>query len=428
MAVTLIHLPPPAAAQDGACDIEEIQRMFGMTPRPLSKLRKSLHTCEATGATDYRVSLFLGVLAREDGEQDTAIAHLRRAMQMAPGETNPALELGVTLEAAHPDEARDVYTNLLTRDPALRPARLGLARVARRQNHLHEAETLYRQLLEQNRADIDARNGLSWLALARHRPRRARQGFEEVLRTEPGNAEARASLAMIGDVHHYTLEMGGIIASTPETTSHGMQLHGTAALGAFDTLELGWSHASADIATVSANGLTILPRDDVTLGYHRLVPLGYAISVVYDYRGHGALPTEHWIDGSVTIYLTDRVRWSGGYRKSFGDALYDGRLLRTGLGVDVAPRWQVTATLYNSQQAAFEDYRSLWSGALDITYAGPHELVLSAGVGVTPAIDNRDLHLSALVPISGHVALRLAASHNSYSSAQSLSAGLRMAW
>ena len=67
------------------------------------------------------------------------------------------------------------------------------------------------------------------------------------------------------------------------------------------------------------------------------MPLSYAFSLVYDYRGHTSLPTEHWIDGSVAFYLTDWLRWFGGYRQAFGAFQYNGRLIRTGLSATFAP-------------------------------------------------------------------------------------------
>ena len=112
--------------------------------------------------------------------------------------------------------------------------------------------------------------------------------------------------------------------------------------------------------------------------YHRLVPRSYSISLVYDYRDHGALPTEHWVDGSISLHVPDGLQWFGGYRQSFGDVRYNGRLFRTGLSAAVAPRWQVGATVYLSQQAAFRDYRSLWSGVMDVTYSGPRNMLYVA--------------------------------------------------
>ena len=85
----------------------------------------------------------------------------------------------------------------------------------------------------------------------------------------------------------------------------GLRARGTAGITAFDTLELGWRHFTDELPTVSAIGLATLPSRRHHLGYHRLVPLSYAFSLVYDYRDYTSLPTEHWLDGSITIYLTD---------------------------------------------------------------------------------------------------------------------------
>ena len=87
---------------------------------------------------------------------------------------------------------------------------------------------------------------------------------------------------------------------------------------------------------MSAIGVAALPSDDVTVGYHRLVPLCYAVSMVYDFRSHAELPDEHWVDGAVTFYLTDWLRWFGGYRQAFGASQCNGRLMRTGS----APPWR----------------------------------------------------------------------------------------
>ena len=190
-------------------------------------------------------------------------------------------------------------------------------------------------------------------------------------------------------------------------TSLGVQVRGTAGVTAFDTLELGWSHFSDELSTVSEIGLSTLPSQDITVGYHRLVPLSYAFSLVYDYRDYSALPTEHWLDGSITIYITDNLQWFGAYRRSFGADQYDGHLIRTGLTATVAPSWLVTATVYNSQQAVFEDYRDLWSGVVDVTYLGPHNMLGVVGVGFSPLIDNLDLHARAILPVTDTVALQL---------------------
>src|SRR5215510_8310153 len=106
------------AAAQPACDVEQAQRLFGQQPRPTAEVERLLAACQAAGSTDYRVYMFLGVMARDAGDRQQAIRYLQKAHEMAPQESNPALELGFTLEAEHPREARKVYEQILGRDPA----------------------------------------------------------------------------------------------------------------------------------------------------------------------------------------------------------------------------------------------------------------------------------------------------------------------
>jgi hypothetical protein len=201
-----------------------------------------------------------------------------------------------------------------------------------------------------------------------------------------------------------------------------------AGVTAFDTLELGWQHFTNELQTVSAAGLATLPSDDITVGYHRLMPLNYAFSLVYDYRDHASLPTEHWIDGGIDLYVTDWLRWFGGYRQAFGGFQYNGRLIRTGLSATVAPSWEVTGTVYDSAQASFGNYKNLWSGVIDVTYYGPHNLLVTAGGGYSPLIDNLDLHARAILPVTERFAVELIAAHNSVNADTRATAGLLFTW
>ena len=416
-----------ANAQPG-CDIEQAQRLFGQQPRPTAEVERLLAACQTAGSTDYRVYMFLGVMARDAGDREQAINHLQKAHEMAPQEPNPALELGFTLEAQHPREARKVYEQILARDPASRPALLGLARVARSQNRLDEARVLYERLLAVNARDPEALNGMAWLALANRNREQARAGFDYVLTLDPGNEEAKIGLSKAPDVYRYLFDANGALVSTTQGTSWGFGARGMAGITAFDTLELGWQHFTNELQTVSAIGLATLPSDDITVGYHRLMPLSYAFSLVYDYRGHAALPTEHWIDGSVAFYLTDWLRWFGGYRQAFGAPQYNGRLIRSGLSATVAPSWDVTATVYNSAQAVFNNYQDLWTWVFEVTHYGPRNMLLVAGVGYSPLIDNVDLHARAILPVTDRIALQLIAAHNSINADMRVTAGLRFTW
>jgi tetratricopeptide (TPR) repeat protein len=427
VAVAACLISPPAIAQP-ACDIDQAQRLFGQQPRPTAEVERLLVDCQKAGSIDYRVYMFLGVMARDAGESERAIEFLKKAHDMAPQEPNPALELAFTLEAAHPGDAGRIYEEILKRDPNSRPAMLGQARVARSQNRLDDARALYQRLLEVNPKDPEALNGMAWLALASRNREQGRAGFDYVLTLEPDNEEAKIGLSKAPDVYRYLFDANGALVSTSQGTSWGFGARGMAGITPFDTVELGWQHFTNELQTVSAIGLATLPSDDITVGYHRLMPLSYALSVVYDYRGHAALPTEHWIDGSMAFYLTDWLRWFGGYRQAFGAPQYNGRLIRSGLSVTVAPSWDVTGTVYNSAQAVFNNYQDLWTWVFDVTHYGPRNMLLVAGVGYSPLIDNVDLHARAILPVTDRIAVQLIAAHNSINADMRVTAGFRLTW
>jgi tetratricopeptide (TPR) repeat protein len=427
LGIFLAAVPSGASGQQN-CQIDEAQRLFGQQPRPTATVKSLLEACVAAGSKDYRTYMLLGVMARDAGDRERAIADLRKAHEIAPEAPNPALELGFTLEAKHPREARKVYEQILAHDPASRPATLGLARVARSQNRLDEARGLYERLLAVNPKDPDALNGMAWLALAERNREQGRAGFEHVLAIAPDNEEAKIGLSKAPDVYRYLLDTSATMVSTAQGTSWGFGARGMAGITPYDTLELGEYHFTNELQTVTAIGVATLPSDDITLGYHRLVPLSYAVNLVYDYRGHANLPTEHWIEGSVDVYLTDWLRWFGGYRQAFGAFQYDGHLFRTGVSASLTPSWEVTGTVYDSQQAIFNNYQNLWTGVLDVSYYGSHNLLLTGGVGYSPLIDNLDLHGRAILPVTDHIALQLIAGHNSVNADTRVTAGLRFTW
>ena len=210
----LVGAVPSGASSGQKCEIDEVQRLFGQQPRPTATVKSLLAACVAAGSTDYRIYMLMGVMAREAGDREHAIAYLRKAHEIAPLEPNPALELGFTLEAQHPREARKVYEQILARDPASRAATLGLARVARSQNRLDEARGLYERLLAVNPEDPEALNGMAWLALAERNREQARAGFEHVLTIAPGNEEAKLGLSKT---------LGVLVAAVPSGAGSGQK-------------------------------------------------------------------------------------------------------------------------------------------------------------------------------------------------------------
>lgn len=410
------------------CEIDEAQKLFGQQPRPDATIEPLLKACVAAGATDYRVYMFLGVMARDAGDRERAIGYLRKAHELDPAAPNPALELGFTLEAAHGDEAAKVYDEILVRDPNNRPALLGLARVDRGQNRLEKARAIYERLVAANPNDPDALNGLAWLQLADRNRVEGTKGFEHVLVLDPNNAEAKIGLAKAKDVYRYTFDTNGLLVTTATGTSWGFGATALLGLTAFDTLELGETHFGNEIQTLTAVGVATLPSDDIRIGWNRLVPLTYASSLTYDYRGHKSLPTEHWLDAGLTLYLTDYLRWVGGYRQMFGAYQWDGRLFRTGLSASLSPSWDVSWTVYNAAQAIFNNYQYIWSWVADVTYYGPGNTLVVAGFGYSTTINNVDLHARTILPLTDRIALQVAAGYNSLNYDTRVTAGFRFTW
>lgn len=420
--------PVSVAHGQQGCQIDEAQRLFGEQPRPDATIEPLLQACVTAGATDYRVYMFLGVMARDAGDRERAIGYLRKAHELDPAAPNPALELGFTLEEKHADEAAEVYGDILKRDPNNRPALLGMGRIERGRNELGKARAIYDRLLVANPNDPDALNGLAWLQLSDRNRVEGGKGFEHVLALDPNNAEAKIGLAKSKDVYRYSLDVNGNLVTTATGTSWGFGATALMGFTAFDTLELAETHFGNEIQTLTAIGLATLPSDDIRIGWHRLVPLSYAASVVYDYRGHKSLPTEHWLDASATLYLTDYLRWTGGYRQMFGALQWDGRLFRTGLSASLSPSWEVSAMAYNAAQAIFNNYQYIWSWVADVTYYGPHNTLVVAGVGYSPTINNVDLHARTILPLTERIALQVAAGYNSLNYDTRVTAGFRFTW
>lgn len=420
--------PAPVAYSQQSCEINEVQRVFGHQPRPNATIEPMLQACMATGSTDYRVYMFQGVMARDAGDRERAIGYLKKAHELDPAAANPALELGFTLEEKHASEAAKVYDEILTRDPDNRSALLGRARVYRSQNRLGDAHGIYARLVSINAKDEEALNGLAWLSLANRDRVQGRKGFEYVLALEPNNEEAKRGLSKSDSVYRYVFDADSSFVTTANGTSWGFG--GKALLGftAFDTIELGEFHYTNELQTVSATGVATLPSDDIRIGLHRLVPLFYSASLVYDYRGHTSLPTEHWIDASGALYITDYLRVFAGYRQAFGAFQWDGRLLRAGVSVSLSPSFEATVTMYDSAQALFNNYQDIWSWVLDVTYYGPRNTLVAAGVGYSPTINNVDLHARAILPITDRFALQFTTGYNSINLDLRATVGLRFTW
>ena len=64
----------------------------------------------------------------------------------------------------------------------------------------------------------------------------------------------------------------------------------------------------------------------------------------------------------------------------------------------------------------------------DVTYYGPRNTLVVAGVGYSPTINNVDLHARTILPITDRIALQLVGGYNSINLDTRVTAGLRFTW
>lgn len=428
LAACLMSLTVGTAGAQQVCEIDEAQRLFGEQPKPLVRINELLSACVRADSKDYRVYMFLGVMARAAGDHKDAIAQLRKAHELAPTELNPALELGFTLELKHGSEAAKIYREVLARDPEERHALLGLARVDRSQQRLEDARFIYDRMLQKNPKDPDALNGLAWLQLSNRNREKARSEFNEVLAVDPNNDEAKFALTKVNDVYKYVFDTSGTFVSTSSGNSWGFGASALIGLDAFNTIEIGEYHFTNELVTVSSAGLSVLPSNDVRLGFYHTVPTYYNFSLTYDYRSHETLPAEHWIEGAAGFYVTDRIKWFASYRQAFGAPQWNGRLIRTGLGLILSDSWEVGPSVFSSAQNIFDNYQNVFSWVFDVTYRGPENMLVVFGVGYSPVFNNVDLHARAILPVTERFGVTASIAYNSVNADTRATAGIRINW
>jgi tetratricopeptide (TPR) repeat protein len=425
----------PIAQADITCSTDQVQQLFAQRPRADGPVTDLLAACVQANALDRQVLTMLGVIAREQGRLDQAANFFGKAHELAPHDTAAMLELAVTQEWRHdPQSARSLYQDVLSANPASRPALLGLARVARAQYRLVEARTIYARLLESDSQDIEARNGMAWVALADKRLDEARDGFQGVLASDPQNAEARDGLSGIAHSWPYQLDVNGGLTHTPagKAWSGSASLH--VDLDATSTLEVGAYHYSNELPTVQLTEQTPLPSNDIRLGYYVRVPDSYNWSLIYDYRGHDNLPTEHWLEARVGDYFADRLQWFASVRQSFGAPEWDNRLVQAGLVVPLAGTWEIVPTAYFQQAkiqltpTLFAGERNLFAYGLDLNRQGPGNSFFNVGAGYSPDISNVDLHTRWVLPTGPQASLLVSIEHVSVNREYQASIGWRFYW
>jgi tetratricopeptide (TPR) repeat protein len=106
-------------------------------------------------------------------------------------------EMGMHLEVAAPDEARDAYRRVLELDPLHADAHVNLGRLLHEQGQLHEAEEHYRGALAADPDSITAAFNLGVVLEDLGRSDEAVFVYERLIKKDAGNADAHFNLARL---------------------------------------------------------------------------------------------------------------------------------------------------------------------------------------------------------------------------------------
>ena len=407
------------AVSTTSCHIDEVQQLFAQRTTNALRIEALLSDCVSANSTDYRVPLLRGVLARDRGDLRAAAALLLASHDLAPTEATPMLELAITDEWLGALAAADqLYAQVLTLDPASRPAILGRARVARARYRLTDAAAYYQRLLNVNANDVDALAGMAWVMLAENRFDESRALFGRVLVLAPGNTDATTGLADVAQGWRDRYDLGSGYTNAPS----GIAWSGIAAASfktsAFDTLELGAVHNSNEISTPDFLYQRTLATDDFHVGYIHQVPAQYSWSVGYDERLYHSLSDQHWLQVGGSAYVTPRVQTFATYRQSFGAPEWNDYLATAGVIVPISRTWDVQTTGYigtyrpEISPGTFAPLRSADAVGLDLQNQVPGRAFFTAGVSYSDSgVVNFDLHARAIIPISPGAAIAASWEH-----------------
>lgn len=178
------------------CEANEALRLRELPNPPLNRIKKIVLHCEQYSPDDVPFLLLKGLLARDAQDFPTALRNLEKARSLASADNlSPALELAITYEwLKQTNNAYAIYTELLRTNHKLRPALLGIARIALIRNQSNKAQRIYKHFLQQNPNDLDAINGMGRVYLVTKNYTAAKQAFQRVLAAQATNADAQSGL------------------------------------------------------------------------------------------------------------------------------------------------------------------------------------------------------------------------------------------
>ncbi len=273
---------------------------------------------------------------------------------------------------------------------------------------------------------------MAWIALANQRVAQARSGFEGVLAIAPGNAEAKDGLRGVDDTWPYELDVAGGYVNTPSghAWSAGVLFRGN--LDAIRTVEAGALHYTNELPSANLTEQRPLPSNDLRLAYYVQVPGSYNWGVVYDYRTHSNLATEHWLEARVGNWMNERLQVFASVRASFGAPVWESQLYQTGIVVPVSNGWEISPTLYYQRTtyppAPGVSNDGVFAYDVDINRQGPGKSFFNIGAGYSPDISNVDVHARLVWPVGQQGALLVAIQHVSITRQLQASVGWRFYW
>jgi len=140
----------------------------------------------------------LGVVARETGRNDEALACFQRAAATDPANPEALNNLGLALH--HDGQSRDairLYKRALQLKPGFVQALVNWGNALRDAGDLAEAATRFEEALQADPDSIDALNNSASVALEAGRIEDAGQRYGRALQLQPDFAEARAGMAQV---------------------------------------------------------------------------------------------------------------------------------------------------------------------------------------------------------------------------------------
>src|SRR5690606_26328165 len=136
---------------------------------------------------DAGLTLFVGMLCCRDGDVRRGIAHMRRAVELAPDEPMTKIQLARALIAAGANaEAEAVAAPLASLGtPAGREMQRICGQALLRDSRAEEAHPLFLQLIEADSADFESWDGLGVAKLALDDPQGAIEALSTATRLRP---------------------------------------------------------------------------------------------------------------------------------------------------------------------------------------------------------------------------------------------------